>query len=98
MTRRVIIRPEAVDDLNDAFDWYESQKLGLGREFSIEISQRIDKIEESPLLFADIGGGIRRILARKFPFAVYYLTNDEYTVVLAILHCARDPKTWKKRK
>lgn len=98
MTHRVIIRPEAVDDLNAAFDWYEVQRPGLGHEFALEISLRIDKIAESPLIYADIGGGIRRILARKFPFAVYYLTNENNTVVLAVLHCARDPATWKKRK
>ncbi|MGY8814263.1 MAG: type II toxin-antitoxin system RelE/ParE family toxin [Gammaproteobacteria bacterium] len=98
MTRRVIIRSEAVDDLNAAFDWYENENPGLGREFAVEISYRIDKIGESPLLYADIGNGIRRILASKFPFAVYYLTTEQNTVVLAVLHCARDPKTWKKRK
>jgi hypothetical protein len=64
MTRRVIIRPEGVDDLNAAFNWYQKQNPGLGHEFAVEISRRIDKIEESPLLYADIGGGIRRITIR----------------------------------
>jgi plasmid stabilization system protein ParE len=92
MARRVIFRPEAVDDLNTAYEWYEDQNPGLGHEFALEISRRIDKVVKSPLLYADIGNGIHRILARKFPFAVYYITNEQDTVVLAVLHCARDPE------
>jgi len=98
MTRRIIVRPEAEDDLYAAFDWYESQRPGLGRDFGREISRCIDTIAESPFLYAPIDGPIRRALARKFPFAVYYLTNEEVTVVIAVLHCARDPETWKERK
>lgn len=97
MMRRVIVRLEAVDDLNAAFDWYESQHPGLGRDFAREISRCIDTIAETPLLYAPVEGVIRRALARKFPFGVYYLTNNDETVVLAVLHCARDPVTWKER-
>jgi hypothetical protein len=33
MSYRLIIRPEAELDLEDAFAWYESQDTGLGSEF-----------------------------------------------------------------
>jgi hypothetical protein len=33
MNYRLIIRPEAELDLEDAFTWYESQEAGLGSEF-----------------------------------------------------------------
>lgn len=98
MARRVIIRPEAEDDLDAAFDWYEAQRSGLGRDFAREISQCIDTIAVSPLLYAEITDSVRRALANKFPFAIYYLTNEQESVVLAVLHCARDPETWKGRK
>jgi plasmid stabilization system protein ParE len=98
MTHRIIVRPEAEDDLYAAFDWYESQHPGLGRDFAREISHCIDTIAESPFLYAPIVGTVRRAIARKFPFAVYYLTNEDETVVLAVLHCARDPETWKGKK
>lgn len=98
MTHRIIVRPEAEDDLYAAFDWYESQRAGLGRDFAREISRCIDAIAESPSLHAPIDGVIRRALARRFPFAVYYLTNEKEVVVIAVLHCARDPETWKRRR
>jgi hypothetical protein len=41
MSYRLIIRPEAELDLEDAFIWYELQETGLGSEFvrSIDIRQ-----------------------------------------------------------
>lgn len=29
----VIVRPEAEDDLKDAFSWYEDKRTGLGYDF-----------------------------------------------------------------
>ncbi len=48
MTHRIIVRPEAEDDLYAAFDWYESQRPGLGRDFAREISLCIDTIANLP--------------------------------------------------
>ena len=33
MSRRLIVRPEAEEELTDAFDWYEDRVPGLGSEF-----------------------------------------------------------------
>jgi len=74
-----------------------NHNIRLGRDFAREISRCIDIIAETPFIYAPVDGDIRRALARKFPFGVYYLTNYDETVVLAVLHCARDPDTWKAR-
>ena len=33
MTRRVVLRQRGHDDLRSAFQWYESQRQGLGQAF-----------------------------------------------------------------
>jgi hypothetical protein len=33
MTQRFIVRPRAEDDIQAAFEWYESEQPGLGNEF-----------------------------------------------------------------
>ena len=30
---RVVVRPAAAADIEDAYQWYESQRTGLGEEF-----------------------------------------------------------------
>jgi len=31
--KRVVVRPAAASDIEDAYRWYESQRAGLGDEF-----------------------------------------------------------------
>lgn len=37
MEYRVIIRPEAEDDLKEAFIWYEDRRKGLGYNFLLRV-------------------------------------------------------------
>ena len=97
MTQNIIIRPEAVDDIFSAYDWYEEQQLGLGAEFAQELSNNMDLIIELPKMYSELYRGIRRALLKRFPFGVYYLVNEETNIVLAVLHLAMDPERWKSR-
>ncbi len=45
-----------------AFNWYEEQRAGLGREFALELSASIDQIIETPRLYMELYRGIRRAL------------------------------------
>jgi len=47
---RVIIRPNAVADLQDARSWYESQRTGLGDELLVEVRKAVRLLEEQPEL------------------------------------------------
>ena len=37
MRHRAIIRPEAENDLNEAFSWYEDKRQGLGHDFLLQV-------------------------------------------------------------
>jgi plasmid stabilization system protein ParE len=50
---------------------------------------------ESPAQFPEVEPGIRRALARRFPFAVYFLDEADAVVVLAVLHVRRSPPRWR---
>jgi len=97
MVRKIIVRPEAENDIYLAIDWYEDQCAGLGQEFFQELSISIDRVIESPLIYSDIYRNIRRALLRRFPFGIYYLFNIENITVLSVLHLAMDPEKWKSR-
>ncbi|MFH1418392.1 MAG: type II toxin-antitoxin system RelE/ParE family toxin [Planctomycetota bacterium] len=97
MTRHILIRPEAESELADAYRWYEVQRSGLGLELLLSIEATIEGIRENPESFPVIHEGIRRALARRFPYGVFYLVEQEAIVVLAIFHARRDPKHWQSR-
>ena len=47
MNYRVIIRPEAENDLKEAFLWYEDKRLGLGYDFLLQVNAGLKFIDNS---------------------------------------------------
>lgn len=45
----------------------------------------------------EMSDGFHRLLAKRFPFAVYYLISNETVEIYAILDCRRDPEWIIKR-
>ncbi len=62
--------------MSEAYDWYESQQSGLGRDFLDEVSACLHGIETVPELYSKIHGEIRRALVQRFPFGVFYIANQ----------------------
>ena len=84
MSRTLVIRPEAEDDLADAKRWYDRREDGLGTELVERVEAALDTIRTIPLAPAVVFEDIRRVLVRKFPYAVFY-------------HASRDPRGWQSR-
>ena len=97
MTRRLIVRPLAEADLEDAARWYEDERGGLSERFLSDVDRTIARIRERPFEFPAVSGDVRRALLHTFPYAVYFRTSDEAVVVLAVLHLRRNPKVWRTR-
>jgi plasmid stabilization system protein ParE len=87
--RNVRVRPEAELDLLVAASWYEAQRQGLGAEFLDELSSLMFSLADGALMYVEIFEGVRRVFARRFPFAVTYQVVGSDVVVLSVLHMRR---------
>jgi toxin ParE1/3/4 len=87
---RVIIRPNAVADLRDAWSWYESQRAGLGDELLVEIRAAIHLLETDPERRPFYYRDFRRLLARRFPYKIFYRVEGDRVIVFRILHAKRE--------
>lgn len=67
MNYNLIIQPEAEYDIQDAFEWYESQNPGLGSEFVRAVDACLSGIGRQPLASQVIHKQVRRALIRRFP-------------------------------
>jgi len=76
MSRRVVLRPAARAEFDEAFDWYEARREGLGSEFAASIEQAVERVLRNPLLHGIVYGEIRCALVRRFPYGVYYLVEE----------------------
>ncbi len=97
MKKRVMIRPEAESDIEDAYKWYESQRKGLGEDFLLCIEEALSRASRNPAVYSVVYKEVRRVLIRRFPFGVFFLEDETNISVLAVLHARRNPKTWKSR-
>ncbi len=95
--KRVIIRPEAESDIEDAYQWYESQRKGLGENFLLCVEEALSRAAREPTIYSIVYKEIRRVLIHRFPFGVFFIVGETNISVLAVLHARRNPKTWKGR-
>jgi toxin ParE1/3/4 len=97
MTYELIIRPEAELDIGDAYQWYENQCQGLGRDLLLCIEASLFSIQRTPELYPIIYKNIHRALTRRFPYGIFYVIDGSKVIVIAIFHVRRDPKSWQNR-
>lgn len=91
----LVFRPEVRQELKEAYNWYESQKLGLGNEFIDSKDEMLNRICLMPESYAVVYRDIRRAVMQRFPYAVYYRVVSSRVIITAIFHGRRDPKSWQ---
>lgn len=97
MKYRTIIRPEAENDLREAFDWYEDKRLGLGYDFLLQVEAGLRFIESDPYIFPPVYKDTRKHIIKRFPYKIIYIVKDDIIIILAVLHGMRDPNLFKKK-
>lgn len=80
-----------------AADWYEGRKEGLGSEFYAEVNAALSLVGELPDAHPSLGEDLRRVLLRRFPYALIYHRDGDTIVVVACAHTKRRPGYWKRR-
>lgn len=93
-----VVRAAAAADVEEAWQWYEARREGLGDEFLQVVGAAIESIhahpESAPLVHRDI----RRQLLRRFPYGLFYRLIEGRVVVVACFHAKRHPRAWRSRR
>ena len=97
MSRTLVLRGIAQREFDEAADWYDRQRVGLGAEFIDEVNRVLEDIGDQAELHAVVHEDLREALVRRFPYAVYFQAEPDRVVVVAIVHTSRDPSRWQNR-
>jgi plasmid stabilization system protein ParE len=92
---KVRVLRSAFDDLAAGREFYNQRQEGVGEYFLDSLFSDIDSL----VLYAGIHRiqfGHHRMLARRFPYAVYYRILKGEAVVFRVLDCRRDPRRIRK--
>jgi len=100
--RVVRIHPAAAEEAAEAAACYETERRGLGSEFRQAIEAALDLLEEDIVPLTSMPGsaaaeGVKRLLLRRFPFALVVQERGTEIVVVAFAHHARRPGYWRRR-
>ena len=89
----LIRHPLVSADLRDAYDWYEDQQPGLGREFAADFLSHYRHPVDDAQLYAVRFAGVRRLNLDRFPYGLFYVIRPPEIWLLAVLHASRDAQT-----
>ena len=92
------IHPDAEAEFAEAIGWYETHGgVDLALDFATAVDEGLESIRQHPLRYAVVHKDTRRILIRRFPYGIFYVTNSSEVRVTAIYHLSRDPAGWQSR-
>jgi plasmid stabilization system protein ParE len=94
LKRRVLVRPEARDELAEAAAWYAHKSPAVAESFRLAVRQTVRSISEWPTASPKISDRVRRALTKTFPYRVFYSDDSDEIIILAIRHQAQDPRSW----
>jgi len=94
---QLLISDESRLDILDAFSWYESRRLGLGKDFELCLEAGLNQIQRDPLLFQKRYKNLHIYFIDRFPYGIHYLIEQETVKVFGVFHTSRNPATWKIR-
>jgi len=87
----------ARDDLDEAYNWYESREIGLGDRFLNYVQDELLLIRQHPEIFPICTAEFRKALISKFPFEIIYKSDGKKIIVHSVFNCAQHPQKWKSR-
>jgi toxin ParE1/3/4 len=93
----VILRHEAEVDVQEARDQLEAVRVGLGNQVLARVREVLARIEKMPELHGKVWQDVRAARLKQFRYIVYFIVLADRVEVLAVLHGARDPSSWKSR-
>ena len=89
--------PDAIAEYEGAARYYADRKAALELR-SIEcVESAVRSVADAPTRWALFEDDVRRCLVHVFPYAVLYTIEADYILILAIMHCSREPGYWRGR-
>ena len=92
MLYKLSIRPLATLEIIEAYDWYESQKSGLGFHFLSALEEFYNKLRINPLTHSFYDNPIRQGTLHKFPYIIVYEVFDAEIIVYSVFMAKRNPE------
>ena len=89
--------PDASAEYDEAVDYYKQINLLLAQAFVLEIEHGIGMICKHPDRWRAVNHETRRYLIHRFPYGIYYSTEQGIVRIWSVMHLSRESGYWKER-
>jgi len=86
------IKQEAISDIQNAYNYYENRKSGLGEQFLNTLEEYLETIQKNPLHYQIKRNPYRETFLKIFPFVVIFEVKMNKIVVYAVFNTSKNPK------
>lgn len=90
--------PQAFAEYEEAARYYSERDPRVAEQFIAAVEGAIERIVDSPARWRIIDEDVRRCLTHVFPFGVLYTIESDFVLIVAVMHCSREPGYWKERR
>lgn len=77
--------------------YYAAIDQELQLRFIQSIEDSIERILESPSRWRALDEAIRRYVVHVFPYGILYTVENDFVLIVAVMHFSREPGYWKDR-
>jgi hypothetical protein len=83
-------------ELQEAMEFYESARQGLGADFLAEVEATTQLIQSFPLAWTSLSTRTRRCRTRRFPYGLCYQVRCDEILIVSVMDLRRDPQRWEQ--
>ncbi|MDI6792507.1 MAG: type II toxin-antitoxin system RelE/ParE family toxin [bacterium] len=84
-------------ELQEAYEYYESQRPGLGSSFLDDFDMAVNYLVSFPTAWTRISQRTRKILLKRFPYSILYYVDGNNIYLIGIAHQHRNPDYYADR-
>jgi hypothetical protein len=88
---KVEILDLAKGDLIQGYHYYEKKEAGLGPYFLETLFAEIDSLRVTGGVHRKAYKNYHRALSKRFPFAIYYMVENDTVRIRSVVDCRKDP-------
>ncbi len=87
----------ALTEVRRARLWYAERSASAATNFIAELDHSIELIASAPIRWPSYEAGTRRLVMRRFPFAVIDRVSADAVQIVAVAHSSLPPEYWMNR-
>lgn len=95
--RPLRVRPRALREIDEAFEWYPKRSPVAASEFLEELDLVLAQIVAAPEQHHVVRGRLRRVLIHRFPHGVCDKVFADAVSVVGVIRGHRHPRNWLRR-